>query len=674
MPQVKPSHPHILSLKYLRVLDLLLLVLLGYLLADRFDIKLLFQPTTLTGGDSASWYQIALYLKQELIQQGRLTGWNQDNFLGYPEFQYYFIPPFLLAVLFSYVIPLTIALKIVSVLGLLAFPFTVYWALNRIGYRRPVPMIGAWLSLIFLFHERFSMFGANALSTLAGEFCYSFAFLLQLVFMANLLSKRQRPGSWLGNALLLALIGLSHAFVFLTAVFMPLFFWWKKDGCRENSLYLVKLYLLAFLLMAFWTLPMLWQMDYTTPVRMIWSFQGVADFLSFLNYEVVLAAVAALLITLVLNNKQGQWRFFVYMCLVSVLLYLSASALSIPDIRFFPPLLFFCLMLVVDGSNSLLARLQNHALAGAALVLLAALAGGSWLYSPSNEAPGWWQWNLSGFETKPAFRDGTMESLAKLLETDEPAPRVAWEKSDYNPGFGSDRVFESLPLFTGRKTLEGIHYSAALLSKPLSWLLGEYSLTAASPEALVYAHYNPDVLPARFRMFNISEIIVRSDEMKTLLEESNAFSKLGDAGELAVFGFNGDTGGYVSTPVFQPQLADLDRNSWKDSYYAWFQRPENLDYPVVSIHFTNPQDHELFPQTVAQIGSHGVMHKVEAKPVNPARVELRALTDREISFSTDSPGAPHIIKVAYSPNWHAGQRRKHLPRQPRPDADLSAGQ
>ncbi len=643
----------ILPLASLRLLDALLLALLAYLLVDRLDFSLLFQPTIMTGGDSASWYQIALYLKQDLLPHGRIMGWNQDNFLGYPEFQYYFIPPFLLAVLLSYLIPLTISLKIVSVLGILAMPFTVYWALNHIQYRRPVPMIGAWLSLIFLFHERYNMFGANALSTLAGEFSYSFAFLIQVIFMSTMIRGVPANKKLVTNALLLALIGLSHAFVFLTAALIPLYFWWQKDRCKDTALYAIKLYGLAFLLMAFWTLPMLAQIEYTTPVRMIWSFNSFEQLLSMLNYEILLAALAALVLALVLRYQSAQWQFYLYMILVSALLYLIASALKIPDIRFFPPLLFFSLMLIIDSSNSLLAKLDNATIPSLALLVLALLTGGSWLYHQNNNASAWWSWNFSGFETKPAFRDGSMTTLIDLLKTDDIAPRVAWEKSDYNPNFGSDRVFESLPLFTGRNTLEGIHYSAALLSKPLTWLLGEYSLTAASPEALVYAHYNLDILPARFKMFNISEIIIRSPEMKSLFRESSAFSHLGDAGELSVFKLSGDTGDYVSTPTYQPQLADLTNKDWKARYYTWFQHEENLNNPLVSRHFVDDYNLHLFSDTLISIGNRGRISNTLDTPVPPANIKMKVLDGFEISFQTDSPGQPHIIKVAYSPNWTA---------------------
>ena len=78
-----------------------------------FDVKLLFTDSIVTGGDTASWHGIAHHMLTELLPAGRLTGWDMGNFCGYPNFSFYFIPPFLAAVLPSYLldIPLAACLK-----------------------------------------------------------------------------------------------------------------------------------------------------------------------------------------------------------------------------------------------------------------------------------------------------------------------------------------------------------------------------------------------------------------------------------------------------------------------------------------------------------------------------------------------------------------------------------
>jgi len=63
-------------------------------------------------------------------------------------------------------------------------------------YRFPVPVIGASVSVLFLFNESYTMFGGNILSTLTGEFCYMIAFALFCLFH-RLPAQRIRTGKGL---------------------------------------------------------------------------------------------------------------------------------------------------------------------------------------------------------------------------------------------------------------------------------------------------------------------------------------------------------------------------------------------------------------------------------------------------------------------------------------------
>ncbi len=652
------------------LVDVCLLLLLGYCIYDRFDLSLLVKDTILTGGDSASWYQVALHLKQELLPNGRLFGWDQQNFFGYPNFQYYFIPPFLLAALLGYILPLTISLKIVTVLGLFGTPYATYWALGKMKYPHPLPAAGAWASLVFIFHERFNMFGGNTLSTFAGEFTYSFAFLLLILFMGSLHNGVADNKKVILNAVLLATLGLSHAFVFLVAVFMPVYFLWATDNCRITGSYLIKLYVLAFLLMAFWVFPMLSQIEYTTPIRMIWNFADWQDFLHSIHYEILIIAILAVVCLRLAKRKGPHQTFYIYMMLVSVMLYGIATLLKIPDIRFLPPLLFFSILLILDSLHFVVkSSYKLRVFSSISVVMLAILIGGSWMYAPTMQAPGWFRWNYSGYEHKPAFNDGTMAELSRLLSSEStniPSARVAWEKAaPYNNDFGSDRVFENLSLFAGRSATEGIHYSSALLSKPITWMHGEHSLSSASPEALIYAHYNLSVIPDRFNLFNISELITRSPEITELVAQSGYFDTVGKAGKLTVFSLRSDSGGYISTPSNAPMLANLQADNWKDMYYAWFQHPDNLRFPIVSKHLIkNQRDLALFPPDEALLNNRGRITTHEPRPIQSAVISDVRLSNQEIQFRTDTPRISHIIKVAYSPNWKSVNGESIFPVSP----------
>ena len=262
------------------------------------DVRYLFYDTIVTGGDTASWHGMANHLLTELLPHGRLTGWDMGNFCGYPNFSFYFLPPFLLAALPSWLlnIPLTITLKFAIASGIFLFPVTTYLGLRNMGYRFPGPIIGAAASLLLLFNELYTMFGGNILSTLTGEFSYMFAFALFAWFIGSFYSGMETETGAVKNGVLLGLIGLSHLFVFVPAVCLAITLFLY----RGKIAYLFKVSLVGFGLMAFWILPLLaYRHPYTTPVYMIWqefvswryAFMGIGMILLFVGPRFGLAAL-----------------------------------------------------------------------------------------------------------------------------------------------------------------------------------------------------------------------------------------------------------------------------------------------------------------------------------------------------------------------------------------------
>ena len=281
------------------VMDLLLLAGIETFMMVFLDVRVLFYDTTATGGDTASWQGVADHLLNVLLPQGRLTGWDLGNFCGYPNFSFYFLPPFLLAALPSYLfgLPLTITLKVAISLGAFLLPVMTYLGLRAMSYRFPGPVIGAAATLLFLFNESYTMFGGNLLSTYTGEFCYMFAFALLALFMGTLYRGVKRESGAVSNGVLLGLIGLSHLFVFIPAVCLVVYWFLARGRLR----YLLKVSLVAFGLMAFWILPLIaFRHPFTTPVYMIWqpfvswryTFLGLGLGLLFVGPRLSLAALA----------------------------------------------------------------------------------------------------------------------------------------------------------------------------------------------------------------------------------------------------------------------------------------------------------------------------------------------------------------------------------------------
>jgi len=235
-----------------------------------FDIRYLCLDTVVTGGDTASWHGVADHLKGVLLPTGRVTGWDMGNFCGYPNFTFYFLPPFLLAALASlcFGLPLTIALKWAIMSGIFLFPAAVYWGLREMDYKFPLPIVGAAATLAFLFNESYTMFGGNTLSTFAGEFCYMFALAVLFPFVGSFHKGLGTGARTIVNGTLLGCIGLSHLFVFVPATALLVYGALWKGKMR----YAFKVGLVAFAWMAFWILPLIsHRHPYTTPVYMIWQ-------------------------------------------------------------------------------------------------------------------------------------------------------------------------------------------------------------------------------------------------------------------------------------------------------------------------------------------------------------------------------------------------------------------
>lgn len=252
------------------LVDVVGLGLIYATLATLFAPRLLLLDSVLVGGDSSSWQGIAQHLFEVLLPAGRLTGWDMGNFCGYPNFSFYFIPPFLLAALPAYWfgLPLTVTLKCATMSGVVLLPICSYWGMRLMRFRFPAPLLAAGASLVFMLNEGNTMFGGNMLSTLSGEFSYMFAFALLPLFLGLMWRGSLEGRGWVACGVLLGFIGLSHLFVFIPAVFIVMaVFCFSRQG-----LFVLKTSLLGFGVMAFWLLPLLtYRNGLTTPVYMIWQ-------------------------------------------------------------------------------------------------------------------------------------------------------------------------------------------------------------------------------------------------------------------------------------------------------------------------------------------------------------------------------------------------------------------
>ena len=791
--------------------DLLVLAGIEIFMMAYLDVRYLFLDTVVTGGDTASWQGIADHLMTVLLPQGRLTGWDMGTFCGYPNFSFYFLPPFLLAALTStlFPVPLTITLKCVIVLGIFLLPVMTYFGLRAMDYRFPVPAIGASASLLFLFNESYTMFGGNILSTLTGEFCYMIAFALFAYFIGSLYRGVGDGSGVIKNGILLGLIGLTHLFVFIPAVCLLIYGFLAKGKLP----YLFRVSLIAFGLMAFWILPLIAHRDpFTTPVYMIWqafvnwryAFMGLGLGLIFLGPRLAMAAhgspsawglplicfsglgvftlsylgmsflalgqgywdtglemtppsasplgqpfgsvlaawaaplglclsgvisaigfrawqnphrflafcghtgavaflavvilfalglysqivhslpsgsmrpfllegtsfallgafiaggcllfysrIRALVIHDSLQTEPHRFGMFLALAFGCVTGYFSAHFLQIPDIRFLPPLIFaLALVLFAETLEPLLAGARRPAAVFSSVLIFCGCMVS--VIFGTTRADTWFRFNNMGYESMPGYAEfrSLNDSLRQVDRTRFTgplnAPRVGYEKSDLYGRYGGDRVFESLPFFSGRQTLEGIHYASSFASKPMAFLQTAFSRDIKTPVPYILSRMNPDGLPAYFDLYNISQLILVSDEAKKAIQGSSVFEKEADFGPLSLYRYKDCQSLYVDLPKVRPVL--YAGKNWVGDFFHWYKAADRLDVLMVPEAYVKSRlDRDVLSVTISSL-----MELDSLKPVPLQREGLDVHTSLEpmgIHFTTNRIGVPHLVKVSYFPNW-----------------------
>ena len=228
---------------------------------------LVFDDTTPTGGDFGAHVWGPAYLRDHLLGGFRLNGWSMDWYAGFPAYRFYMVLPALVVVLFDLVLPYGVALKLVSVLGLITLPLAC-WAFGRLAsFKYPLPELFAFAGLLFALDESFWIYGGNLRSTMAGEFSFSISLSIAMLAL-GLLANGLRTGRYrVWTSVLLAAACVSHGVV-LIAFLVPAavvfcLIWIDRTRWR----YAWTVGVTTILLSSWWVLPFLWDHEYQTDMK-----------------------------------------------------------------------------------------------------------------------------------------------------------------------------------------------------------------------------------------------------------------------------------------------------------------------------------------------------------------------------------------------------------------------
>ncbi|MCQ3802873.1 MAG: hypothetical protein OXC98_07160 [bacterium] len=242
------------------------LVVLSAMVLAVLSPHLLFVDNTPSGGDMGAHVLGPAAMRDILLPSGRLLGWSNAWFAGFPLFYFYFPLPSLVIVFLDLFLPYGVAFKLVTVGGLLLLPPAVYFLSRALGFQRLIALVTAAGGTFYALMESFTIYGGNVASTLAGEFTYAWSFSLGFIYLGLLVRVMDGESRLLPRTVVIFCITvLCHLLTTLLLVLGTLAFLTIRRGRRP----LVVISAWAFALTGFWSVPFLANLGYSSDLA--WS-------------------------------------------------------------------------------------------------------------------------------------------------------------------------------------------------------------------------------------------------------------------------------------------------------------------------------------------------------------------------------------------------------------------
>ncbi|MGZ3235946.1 MAG: hypothetical protein ACXU8A_01055 [Burkholderiaceae bacterium] len=330
--------------------DLIFTLCAALIVASALGITYLNSSNWPTGGDAASHLLYAWLYAKDLLFSGQIVPWVPEVFGGMPFLSYYFPLPFIVIAVLSKLIGLASAFKWGSFLAAMLLPGAVYTASRRwLNFSWHAAFFGGLGALAFVLHEQNSIWGGNLLSTLAGEFAYSYGLLFAVLAMMAWARAINLGRGWLLAALMEAASGFSHGFPLLVVGFSSVFLLVDgfagsdKQRLKTSIGILLRGHLLAFALLGGWLWPMIEMHSLTIPNDASFPVGGWNDLLPATLWPSVAAGllgVAMLVFPSVRRGwDEGQRRavcYFTSAAGLAAVAFIAGDQLGLADIRFFP--------------------------------------------------------------------------------------------------------------------------------------------------------------------------------------------------------------------------------------------------------------------------------------------------------------------------------------------------
>lgn len=330
--------------------DLFFTLTTAALIASVLGIAFLNSSNWPTGGDAASHLLYAKLYADDLLFKGQILPWVPEVFGGMPFLSYYFPLPFIVIALLSKPLGLATAFKWGGFLAAMLLPGAVFTASRRwLGFTWQAAFFAGLGALAFVLHEQNSIWGGNLLSTLAGEFAYSYGLLFAVLAMMAWARAINLGRGWLLAAAMEAASGFSHGFPLLVVGFSSVLLLLDATAsggfrrARTSFVLLLKGHALAFALLGGWLWPMLEMHSLTIPNDASFPLESWRDLLPATLWPVLAAGVLGALMLALPGVRRGwgdaQRRatgYFIGAAGLAAVFFIAGDQLGLADIRFFP--------------------------------------------------------------------------------------------------------------------------------------------------------------------------------------------------------------------------------------------------------------------------------------------------------------------------------------------------
>ena len=657
--------------------------------------RLLVADTLPAGGDMGAHVWGPAYMRDHLLPHGRISGWTHDWYLGFPAYHFYFPLPSLLIVVLDAIpgIAYGVAFKLVTVLGLVSLPASAAVLGRALRLPFPAPPLFALAAVPFVFDRYHTIWGGNAAATLAGEFSFSIALSLALLFLAALSAALDTGKHRALAAALFAATALCHLIpaAFAVGAAIILLLTRRPDGPRWRLVITVGV--LGAALTAFWLVPFLARMPFSNDMGWERTFEYIKNLFPFLRTDTSAPAVSTRHLKVVVPMAGlGALLTIIRMRRGGIALLLMAAGTA-AAFRYIPPgpiwnarvlpfwylLLYLLAAVAIVEISVLLAdafRLPNGepghmlpiaATAAAALTVFGVIgaplgAVPRWT-GVTTEAksfvPDWARWNYSGYERKPAYTEfkDVIDTMRDLGQANG-CGRAMWEYEPELDRYGTPMALMLLPHFTDGciGSMEGLYFESSA-TVPFHFLnQSELSKTPSrAMRDLPYRNLDITAGVEHLELLGVRYYMATSPEAQAAANANPDLEFLAATGVYPVTYTSGVQprnwhiyeveGAELVRPLnYEPVVVEdgaEGKEGWLDAAVDWYQDPARWDTPLA---VDGPDEWERIPSPHAAIAPH----EVRAAEVSRIRVD-----DDRISFDVDRPGTPVVINASYFPNWKA---------------------